>query len=565
MDLIEAVHKLDIIKITKLLKQKADVNIKDNNNNTPLHFVSSNYLYNNANIKIAKLLLDNEADVNCKNINGDTPLHIAVTFKNTEGIKLLLENDADIYCKNNNGNTPLHLAATCYKIEVVKLLLKHGADINIRNNNNDTPLDIVRKIYSKDIEQLLIKNGAVGKKDSIHIIPNFLNNYYKSVIESEKIPHIKFNSVIDRKYYPVPKSIIQYLDPLRVITKNCTLDIVDMQEKFEAIKFVINYIMINKFVIDEFTHFDMECIYDIYNLCNMWLLDKTILETIRVYVIENYKKLLNRDVNNIITIANMDININLHMVIYLYNLDWSHVNPNIFRCKQLQTLPFLNKFFKIVKKNEGMDDVIIEMINKLKWGDFSLNKDFILNYYEELVDIVGISDKIGYNALSQYKSNDSMDDVIIEMINKQKSRDFSVNIDFMLNHYEELVNIECISDINSYKDFSQYETKLNQMYTDLRYIYVKEYKKYKVKILGKIYQCYPRYNSVFVHVYNEIDISKKIFISCDKDDKFYEIVTMVQYDKHVSKVTNRDVSIVFKDTSCYSLSNAILYELHEMV
>ena len=59
-------------------------------------------------IEIAAVLIRNGAQINAKNINNETPLHFAISKPNF--INLLLENGADIDASDILGNKPLHFA-----------------------------------------------------------------------------------------------------------------------------------------------------------------------------------------------------------------------------------------------------------------------------------------------------------------------------------------------------------------------------------------------------------------------------------------------------------------------
>jgi ankyrin repeat protein len=66
-------------------------------------------------------------DVNTRDSEGVTPLHWAAYF-NSEGVaELLITYGADVNAKMNNGGTPLQLAALFAHKDVADLLRQHGA------------------------------------------------------------------------------------------------------------------------------------------------------------------------------------------------------------------------------------------------------------------------------------------------------------------------------------------------------------------------------------------------------------------------------------------------------
>ena len=88
------------------------------------------------------LLLDRGADIDVKNNNGDTPIHEAAVNGNTDIVKLLLERGAAIDVKTDFGNTPIHLAAVNGKTDTVKFLLSARADPYITNKDGKTARDV---------------------------------------------------------------------------------------------------------------------------------------------------------------------------------------------------------------------------------------------------------------------------------------------------------------------------------------------------------------------------------------------------------------------------------------
>ena len=89
-----------------LLQNGARVNDVDNTGQTALYWAS--YWHRPANIS---MLLKYGADVNLSNNNGDTPLHIGAKEAYVEIIKVLVSSPAcDIYKKNKKGQTALDMA-----------------------------------------------------------------------------------------------------------------------------------------------------------------------------------------------------------------------------------------------------------------------------------------------------------------------------------------------------------------------------------------------------------------------------------------------------------------------
>ena len=85
-------------------------------------------------------LFDKEADVNAKDKDGWTPLHWAVREGYPEIAKLLIEHGADVNTMDYKGYTTLHLVLD--NPEIAKLLIEHGADVNATDNYGDTLLHL---------------------------------------------------------------------------------------------------------------------------------------------------------------------------------------------------------------------------------------------------------------------------------------------------------------------------------------------------------------------------------------------------------------------------------------
>jgi len=78
------------------------------------------------NTRITKLLADG-TNVNVRDSNGGTPLAHAAWFGHVETVKLLIEKGADVNAKKLDGATVVALAESNKQPEVVEILKKAGA------------------------------------------------------------------------------------------------------------------------------------------------------------------------------------------------------------------------------------------------------------------------------------------------------------------------------------------------------------------------------------------------------------------------------------------------------
>ena len=173
--------------VSSLIKNGADVNSRDKEKNTPLHWASSR-----RHIKTVLTLIENGADVNSlnkynysplmhadnpeialtfiengANVNNEsnyakknTPLSIASWYGRTKTVLVLIENGALVNWRDRQQNTPLHLASWNGHIKTALALIENGANVNSQNYYGNTPLFDASWNGHTETVLALIENGA---------------------------------------------------------------------------------------------------------------------------------------------------------------------------------------------------------------------------------------------------------------------------------------------------------------------------------------------------------------------------------------------------------------------
>ena len=146
-----------VADVTACMATGADVAVRDNNGNTPLH-LAARY---NANPAVVEALLAAGADPpTVQAVN--TLLHLAAgSNANPAVVEALLAAGADVEARDNDGNTPLHMASR-NTVSVIRALLAAGARLDARNMSGGMPLHSAadRAIFGRSAIEILLQAGA---------------------------------------------------------------------------------------------------------------------------------------------------------------------------------------------------------------------------------------------------------------------------------------------------------------------------------------------------------------------------------------------------------------------
>jgi ankyrin repeat protein len=133
-DVADAAMKGNREAVRSLLQQKADVNARQMDGTTALHWA-----VRADDLETAALLIRAGANVSAANRDGATPLLLASVNGNAAMIETLIKAGADPNAPlTKYGDTALMMAARTGKIDAIKVLLDRGAQVNAKETWGDT-------------------------------------------------------------------------------------------------------------------------------------------------------------------------------------------------------------------------------------------------------------------------------------------------------------------------------------------------------------------------------------------------------------------------------------------
>jgi hypothetical protein len=180
-NIMKNISSYDIYLCIKYTKQqelemilKFNPNLSNNlyNNKYPLfHYISELTEDIPGALDILKILLLYKADVNMANINNETPLLIAIKNKFIKSFSMMLKFGGNPFIKDKNGLNSFHYSIKNNCINIIKSLLKYETEINnikekiinIPTQNNVSPLMIsMENIYASEITNILLSEHSIN-------------------------------------------------------------------------------------------------------------------------------------------------------------------------------------------------------------------------------------------------------------------------------------------------------------------------------------------------------------------------------------------------------------------
>lgn len=139
-----------------LLSPRINVNLRNNDGNTPFHYFCAKWRTPNC-APLFELFINRGVKINAQNSTGETPLHKAVMngFVRLILVRMLLGHRADPNQLTQKGEAPLHYAVHLKREDIILSLVLGGADVTLRGKGGKTPYGLAVDTGETRIARLL--------------------------------------------------------------------------------------------------------------------------------------------------------------------------------------------------------------------------------------------------------------------------------------------------------------------------------------------------------------------------------------------------------------------------